>query len=67
MVTYIQSFLSKGSLYLRRKGVKVLNHCDLILHLVNELIAEKEKNIKLQQEKEQQQMQNDKNNVKTNM
>ena len=47
--------------------MSVLNHCDLILHLVNELIAEKEKNIKLQQEKGQQQMQNDKNNVKTKM
>lgn len=45
--------------------MRVLNHCDLILHLVNELVAEKEKNIKLQQEKEQQQMQDDKNNVKT--
>ena len=47
--------------------MKVLNHCDLILHLVNELIAEKEKNIKLQQEKEQQEMQNNQNNVKTKM
>lgn len=45
----------------------VLNHCDLILHLVNELIAEKEKNIKLQQANNQQQMQNDQNNVKTKL
>jgi len=30
-----------------------LNNADLILHLVEKLIAEKEKNIKLQQEREQ--------------
>lgn len=35
----------------------MLSNSDLILHLVEELIAEKEKNIKLQQEKQQQQMQ----------
>lgn len=35
----------------------MLSNSDLILHLVEELIVEKEKNIKLQQEKQQQQMQ----------
>ena len=49
----------------RRKGGLVLNNTDLILHLVEELIAEKEKNYKLQQEKQQQQMQE--NIVKTKM
>ena len=42
-----------------------MNNSDLILHLIEQLMAEKEKNIKLQQEKEQQ-MQND-TKVKTNM
>ena len=49
-----------------RKGGLVLNNADLILHLVEELIAEKEKNIKLQQEQQKQQVQKDAN-VKTNM
>ena len=47
-----------------RKGGLVLNNADLILHLVEQLITEKEKNIRLQQE-QQQQMQN--NIVKTKM
>mgnify|MGYP003450359113 CR=1 FL=1 len=47
-----------------RKGAIVLNHCDLILHLVEQLVAEKEKNFILQQTQQQQQMQ-DTNNVKT--
>jgi len=42
-----------------------LNNSDLILHLVEQLIAEREKNIILQQEQKQQ-MQND-SQVKTNM
>ena len=41
-----------------RKGAIVLNHCDLILHLVEQLVAEKEKNFILQQTQQQQQMQN---------
>lgn len=51
--------LSEG----RKEGL-VLNNADLILHLVEQLITEKEKNIRLQQE-QQQQMQN--NIVKTKM
>lgn len=47
-----------------RKGGLVLNNADLILHLVEQLITEREKNIRLQQE-QQQQMQN--NIVKTKM
>ena len=47
-----------------RKGGLVLNNADLILHLIEQLITEKEKNIRLQQE-QQQQMQN--NIVKTKM
>jgi len=43
-----------------------LNQSDLILRLVEQLIAEKEKNIIFEQQKQQQQMQND-NNVKTKM
>ena len=45
----------------------ILNTSDLILHFVEKYIAEKEKNILLQQELEhqKQQMQND-NKVKTN-
>lgn len=35
----------------------MLNNSDLILHLVEELIAEKEKNFRLQQEQEKQQQQ----------
>lgn len=41
-----------------------MNHCDLILNLVDKYIAEKEKNIILQQQL-QQQIQ-DKKQVKTN-
>ena len=52
--------LSKG-----RKGGLVLNNSDLILHLVEQLIVEREKNIILQYEQKQQ-MQND-SQVKTNM
>lgn len=58
---YERLAFSKG-----RKGGLVLNNADLILHLVEELIAEKEKNIKLQQEQQKQQVQKDAN-VKTNM
>lgn len=47
-----------------RKGGLVLNNADLILHLIEQLITEKEKNIRLQQD-QQQQMQN--NIVKTKM
>lgn len=44
----------------------ILNISDLILHFANEYIAEREKNIILQQKlKQQQQMQNN-NKVKTN-
>lgn len=43
----------------------MLNNSDLILHLVEELIAEKEKNFKLQQEQEKQQQQMQINIVKT--
>lgn len=45
----------------------VLNTSDLILHFADKYIAEREKNIRLQQQLEQQheQMQND-NKVKTN-
>ncbi len=45
----------------------MLNNSDLILHLVEELIAEKEKNFRLQQEqeKEKQQQQMQINIVKT--
>ena len=45
----------------------VLNTSDLILHFADKYIAEREKNIKLQQQLEQQhkQMQDD-NKVKTN-
>ena len=50
--------LSKG-----RKGGLKLNCSDLILHLVNELISEKEKNFKLQQDNQQQKRQE--NDVKT--
>ncbi len=53
------------ALFKGRKGGYILNNADLILHLVEELIAEKEKNIRLQQEQQQQQMQC--NNAKTNM
>lgn len=54
--------LSKG-----REGGLTLNNCDLILHFVDKYIAEREKNILLQQELEhqKQQMQNN-NKVKTN-
>lgn len=45
----------------------MLNNTDLILHLVEELIAEKEKNFKLQQEQEKQQQQMQSNIVKTKM
>ncbi len=45
----------------------ILNTSDLILHFADKYIAEREKNIRLQQQLEQQhkQMQND-NKVKTN-
>ncbi len=43
-----------------------MNNSDLILHLVEQLIVEKEKNIILEQQKHQQKMQNS-NNVKTKM
>ena len=64
IVKYYQPYATKGQPFL--KGGKegyILNNADLILHLVEELIAEKEKNIRLQQG--QQQMQSD--NAKTNM
>jgi hypothetical protein len=49
-----------------RKGGLTLNNSDLILHLIEQLIAEKEKNLQLQQQQEKnQQMQN--NNAKTIM
>lgn len=48
-----------------RKGGLMLNNSDLILHLVEELIAEKEKNFRLQQEQEKQQQQMQINIVKT--
>ena len=43
----------------------VLNNSDLILHLVEQLIAEKEKNFILQQVQKKQQMQ-DESKAKTN-
>lgn len=43
----------------------MLNNSDLILHLVEKLIAEKEKNFRLQQEQEKQQQQMQINIVKT--
>lgn len=49
-----------------RKGGLCVNNSDLILHLVEKLIAEREKNILLEQQQKQQQMQKD-NNVKTKM
>ncbi len=39
-----------------------MNHCDLILILVDKYIAEKEKNILLQQEKDEKQAKTNKNN-----
>lgn len=45
----------------------MLTNTDLILHLVDELIAEKEKNFRLQQEQEKQQQQMQSNITKTNM
>ena len=61
-VKYYQPNAKKGG-----KGVMILNTSDLILHLVDKYIAEKEKNFMLQQKIEQQyqQMQDD-NKVKTN-
>ncbi len=48
--------LSKG-----RKGGLNVNNCDLILHFVDKYIAEKEKNIRLEQQLQQQeQVQDDK-------
>ena len=44
-----------------------LNNSDLILHLVEELIAEREKNIILQLEQINQQKQMQSKNAKTNM
>lgn len=41
-----------------------MSNSELILHLVEQLIAEKEKNIRLEQEKQQQHLQ-DENIVKT--
>ena len=56
LTLYERLALSKG-----RKGGLKLNNCDLILHFVDKYIAEKEKNIILQQQLEQQrQMQDDK-------
>ena len=50
----------------RRKGGLILNNCDLILHFVDKYIAEREKNIILQQKLDlQKQMQNN-SKVKTN-
>jgi hypothetical protein len=45
----------------------MLNNADLILHLVEQLMAEKEKNIRLQQEQEKQQQQMQNNIAKTKM
>ena len=47
--------MSKGSLYLRRKGGIQMTAHDTILNLVDRLIAEKEKNILLQLELQQKQ------------
>ena len=44
-----------------------MSNSDLILHLVEQLIAEKEKNIRLEYEKQYQQQMQIGNNVKTNM
>ncbi len=43
-----------------------MNNSDLILHFVDKYIAEKEKNIILQYELNQQKQMQNKNNVKTN-
>jgi len=43
-----------------------LNSCDLILHFAEKYIAEKEKNIILQQKLEQQKQMQNNSNVKTN-
>jgi hypothetical protein len=43
-----------------------LNNSDLILHLVEQLLTEREKNIKMQQEQEKNQSQMQKEIVKTN-
>ncbi|MFR8234222.1 MAG: hypothetical protein ACLVA2_07495 [Clostridia bacterium] len=43
-----------------------MNNCDLILHFAEKYIAEKEKNIILQQKLEQQQHMQMNNSVKTN-
>ena len=43
-----------------------MNHCDLILNLVDKYITEKEKNIILQQQLKQHQQEKDEKQVKTN-
>lgn len=53
--------LSKG-----RKGGLNLTNSDLILHFVNKYIAEREKNIILQQQLKQQEQMQDEKTVKTN-
>lgn len=47
------------------KGGHQMNHCDLILHLVDKYIAEREKNILLQQKLQQQEK--DEQQAKTNI
>lgn len=47
------------------KGGHQMNHCDLILHLVDKYIAETEKNILLQQKLQQQEK--DEQQAKTNI
>lgn len=49
-----------------RKGGLKLTNSDLILHFVNKYIAEREKNIILQQQLKQQEQMQDEKTVKTN-
>lgn len=67
VVKYYQPNVTEGlALSKGRKGGLKLNSYDLIQHYVDKYIAEKEKNIKLQQQIEQHKQMLDDRNVKTN-
>ena len=48
-----------------KRGGHQMNHCDLILNLVDKYIEEKEKNILLQQQLQQYQQEKDEKQAKT--